>query len=119
VKLEPTARKIFFDPQPPARQYGGVVVEERKIIHVTHVGCAQYFRHKMIEAIEIKVREELAGQVPYRQTAPPPERVKQIVAIEIEMDRLLCIRGIDDQIQYRARRRRVRIRCEYGTTCLK
>src|SRR6202521_2674745 len=69
VKLEPTAGEVPLNPQPPVRQYGGIIVEQREIIHVTHVGCPQYFGHEMIEAIEIKVREELAGQVADRQTA--------------------------------------------------
>src|SRR5215831_1936693 len=82
MKLEPTASKIRLDPQAPARQYGGIVVEQLKIVHVTYIGGAQYFRHEMIEAVEIKVREELAGQIADRQTAAAPEWRKQIVAVE-------------------------------------
>jgi hypothetical protein len=98
MKLEPTAGKIRLDPQVPARQYRGIVVEQREIVHVTHVRGAQYFGHKMIEAVEIKVREELAGQIADRQTAAAPEWRKEIITIKIELDRLLCIRAVDDQI---------------------
>jgi RNA-directed DNA polymerase len=46
-----------------------LVVEQSEVIHMAQVGRAQYFGDEMIEAIEIKVREELAGQVADRQTS--------------------------------------------------
>ena len=42
VKLEPTARKIKLDPQPPLGQDRGVIVEQRDVIHVAHIGRPQY-----------------------------------------------------------------------------
>ena len=68
----------------------------------------------MIEAVEIKVRDELAGQIADRQTAAAPERRKEIVAIEIELYRLLCIRAIDDQIQKPQRRPADDAAAEFG-----
>jgi hypothetical protein len=53
----------------------------------------------VIEAVEIEVGEELAGQVADRQAAAALEWREQIVAIEIEVDRLLRVRGIDDEIE--------------------
>jgi hypothetical protein len=40
VKLELPAGKIMLDPQPPARQYGGIIVEQREIIHVSPTSSA-------------------------------------------------------------------------------
>jgi hypothetical protein len=59
----------------------------------------------MIEAIKIDVCEELAGQIADRQPTAALERRKEIVAVEIEINRLLRIRAIDDRIQKRERRR--------------
>ena len=105
MKLEPAAGKILLDLQPPARQYLWIIVEQREIVHVTQVGRLQDFGREMIEAIEIKLRKELTGQVANGQTAAMAERLEQVVAIEVELDRLLRVRAIDNQVQQRQRRR--------------
>ena len=42
----------------------------RKVIHVTHIRCAQYFRCKMIQRIQIHIGEKLAGEIADRQATP-------------------------------------------------
>ena len=91
VKPEPPADKILLDPQPPSRQYGGVIVEQRKVINVADIRRPQHLGHEMIEPVEIKICEELTGQVPDRQAAAAAERVEQIVAVEIVVHRLLRV----------------------------
>ena len=76
---------------------------QREVVYVAQVRRPQYLGHKVIETIEIKVREELAGQIADRETAAAAEWRKKIVAIEVQVDRLLGIRAIDDQIQKRQR----------------
>ena len=42
----------------------------RKVIHVTHIRCAQYFRCKMIQRIQMHIGEKLAGEIADGQAAP-------------------------------------------------
>ena len=51
------------------------------------IGCPHYFGCEMVKAIKVNVCEELAGEVAYRQPTAAPERSKQIVAVEVEVDR--------------------------------
>ena len=78
-------------------------MEQREVIHVAHIGRPQYFGHEVIEAIEVDVCKKLAGQVADRQPTAAPERCKEIIAIEIEINRLLRVRAIDDQVEKRER----------------
>ena len=74
-----------------------------KVVHVTQVWRPQYLGHKVIETIEIKVAEELAGQVADRQAAAALEWREEVVAVEIEVDQLPGVGGIDDQVEQRQR----------------
>ena len=74
-------------------------MEEHEVIHVAQIGCPQYFGHEVIETIEIKVGEELASQVADRQTATAPEGCKEVVAVEVEIDRLLRVGSINNHIE--------------------
>jgi hypothetical protein len=47
--------------------------------------------------------KKLTGQVSDRQAAPTPQRFEQIVAVEVEVDRLLWVRAIDNQVEKRER----------------
>ena len=52
-----------------------------EIIHVADVAFhSQFLLHEMIEAVEVDVREELAGQIPDGQAVPPDVTVEQILA---------------------------------------
>ena len=52
----------------------------------------------MIQPVEIKVGEELAGQIAERQAAPALQRREQIIAGIVDMHRLLRIRAVDDRV---------------------
>ena len=58
-------------------------------------------RYEVIEALEIQVGEELAGQVADRQAAAALEWREQVVALEVQVDRLLWVGAIDDQVEQR------------------
>ena len=68
VKLESSTDKILLDLQPQIRQHRGVIVEQRKVIHVAQIGRLQDLGDEMIEAIEVNIGEELAGEIADRQT---------------------------------------------------
>ena len=103
VKLQSSTHEITLDPQSPLGQYSGVIIEQREVVDVAQVRRPQHLGHKVIETIEIKVGEELAGQVTDRQAAAALEWHKEVVAVEIEVDRLLRVGGIDDQVEQRQR----------------
>lgn len=53
---------------PPAVECGAIRAEEDEVIHVAHISRhAQPLLHEVIEAIQMDVREKLAGQVADRQ----------------------------------------------------
>ncbi len=105
VKLQSPAGEISLDPQSPIHQVRGVVGEQREVVNVADVRRPQNLGHEMIEAVEIEIGEELAGQIADRQTAAAPERLEQIVALEMQIHRLLRVRAIDNQVQQGKRRR--------------
>src|SRR5262245_48946365 len=101
MKLEPPTSEIVLDPRLPVFEHGGVIVEQREVVYVAHIGRPQYFGCKMVEAIEIEIGEELARQVSDRQAAAALEGGEKVVAIEVKLDRLLPVRGIGDQVHQR------------------
>ena len=53
----------------PVVEGGAVRAEEDEVVHVAHVARhAQLLLHEMVEAIQMDVREELAGQIADRQS---------------------------------------------------
>ena len=111
MQLQPPADEIVLDPPPPFGQHRGIVVEQREIVDVAHIGGAQDLGDEMIEAVEVEVGEELARQIADRQTAAALERREQVVAVEIEIDGFLPVRAIDDisisaSVEAQAMRRR-------------
>ncbi len=73
MKLESSTGKVKLDPQPPFGQDDGIVVEQRKVIDVAHIGRAQYFGREMIETIQIEIGKKLAGQIADGETAAAAE----------------------------------------------
>jgi hypothetical protein len=65
-----SARQEIGDSVPPIRQHRRIVMEQREIVDVANVRRLQHFGAEMIERIEVKVRQELAGEVADRQPAP-------------------------------------------------
>jgi hypothetical protein len=74
VQLETPRGKILLDPRAPACQYGGLIVKQRKVVDVADIRRTQHLRDEMIKAVEIKVGEELTGQIPDREAAAALER---------------------------------------------
>ena len=58
------------NPRAPRFQRFNIVREQRKIIHVTHIGRAQHFGCKMIQRIQMHIGEKLAGEIADGQAAP-------------------------------------------------
>ena len=99
VKAKAPTLQIPLDPPPPLRELLRIVVEQREVVHVPHVPLrAQHFLAEVVEAIEIEVGEELAGEVADGQAAPPFEGGEQVVAGEVEVDGLLRVRAVDDPV---------------------
>ena len=77
-----------------------MIIKQREIIHITNVFFnTQRFFDKMIERIQVDIREKLAGQIANRQAAPPLARREQIVARKIVADRFLRIAAVNDQVK--------------------
>lgn len=88
------------NPVPPDIEATGVVMEQGKIIHVPQVPVSsQHLLAEMIQAVQIDVGEELAGQVADRQATTPAIRGEQIVSGVIAVDRLLGIGPVDDPVR--------------------
>ena len=77
MKLEPPASEISLDPQSPIDQDRGIVVEQREVVDVADIGRLQHLGHEVIEAVEVEIGEELAGQIADRQPAAAPEGSKR------------------------------------------
>lgn len=76
-----------------------IVTEEREIIDIPDIFlCTDPFLDEMIEAVEIDVGEELAGQISDRQSAAAFHRREQIVSVKVCLNLLLGIAGIDDRL---------------------
>ena len=67
-------------------------MKQCKIVHVSQVAfCPEYLLAEMIQAIEIEIGKNLAGQVSERQTSTARIRGEQIIAREKLDDRFLRI----------------------------
>ena len=100
MQFETTTFQIQSNAFPPFGKHSRIVVEQREIVHITHIPLGpQHLLAEMIQRVEIKIGEELACQIANRQAAPPFARRKQIVAGKIQMDLLLRIRAVDYPVQ--------------------
>ncbi len=73
MKDEPPAGEVLLDPRSPIDKTCGIVVEQRKVVHVADVRRLKHLGHEVIEAVQIQIGEELAGQIADRQAATPLE----------------------------------------------
>ena len=81
MQRQASAGEIWRQPIAPAFQDLRVIVEQGEVVDVPNVAPhPQHLRAEMIEAIEVDVGEELAGQIADRQPAPPAIRLEQVVA---------------------------------------
>ena len=100
VKAQPPAFEILGDALSPRLKLLPAVVKQRKVIHVAQVPLRpQYFLAEVVQAVQIQIGEELAGQVANWQAAPTFERGEQIVAGIVKIHRLLRIGTIDDAVR--------------------
>jgi hypothetical protein len=106
VQRQATSGEIGGDPIRPGGQDLRLVVEQREVVDVPQVArSSQHLLAEMIEAIEVDVGEELAGQVADRQPPPAAIGLEEIVARIVEVDRFLGVRAIDDGVEQPQRRR--------------
>ena len=90
------------DAAPPFLEAVGVVVEECEVVHVAQVALrSQDLLAEVVQAVEVDVREELAGQVADGQAAPALERGEQVVAGVVQRHRLLGVGAVDDAVRQR------------------
>ena len=81
VKAQPPALEIFGDALPPHLELFPLVVKQREVVHVAHIPLGpQHFLAEVVQAVQIQIGEELAGQVADRQAAPALEGGEQMVA---------------------------------------
>ena len=98
VQSQTSSFEITIYPPTPFCQDGGIVMEQCKVVDIAHVRCAEHFGGPMVEAVEVEIGRELARQIADRQATPALERREQIVAGKMQVDRLLCIRSVDNRI---------------------
>lgn len=98
MQLQPPPLQETGDACAPLRQRGRIVMEQREIIDVAQIRRAQHFRDEMVASVEIEIGEDLAGEVADREAAPPLEGREQVLAGEMQIDRLLRVGAINDQI---------------------
>ena len=99
VKEQAAPLQKALDPFPPLGELIRIVVEEGEVVHVAHVPLRpQHLLAEVIEAVEVEVGKELAGEVADGQAAPPFEGGEQVVAGEVEVDGLLRVRAVDDPV---------------------
>ena len=90
------------DAEPPVLEAFGVVMEECEVVHVAQVALrSQDLLAEVVQAVEVDVGEELAGQVADGQAAPALERGEQVVAGVVEGHRLLGVGAVDDPVRQR------------------
>ena len=64
VEAKAPTLQIPLDPSVPLRELARIVVEEREILHVANVSLRpQHLFAEVVEAVEVEVGEELAGEV--------------------------------------------------------
>ena len=92
VKAETTPFEVAGDPSPPFVQPLGLVVKQHEIVHVAHIALRpQDILAEMIEAVQIDIGEELAGQVSDGEAPPTLPRREQVVARVVDRNRLWCM----------------------------
>ncbi len=104
---------VLMELQPQLRQVGGhlrfypmeprlVSIKHHKIVYITDiVATLQVFFDKMVEPVEMDIREKLARQVTDRDAAVSMERGQQIIAFKVFTHRLLRVAPVDNQIHQR------------------
>lgn len=86
-------------------KFARIIPEQREVVDVTEIAARpQPLSHVVIELVEIHIREELAGEVSDRQTAPSFDRGQQIIARKVEMNGFLRIGPVDNPIEQPQRR---------------
>lgn len=74
-------------------------MKQCKVIDVSDISLGpQHLFAKMIQPIQIHIREKLAGQVADWQSAPPVMGRKKVVAWEMSVHRFLGVGGVDNRI---------------------
>jgi len=94
VQPEPPALQVAVDARAPDGQHTRVVMEQGEIGNVPDIGGAQHFGHPVVEAVEVEVGEELAGQVASRQPAAAPVGLEQVIAGEVQLGGLLRVGAV-------------------------
>ena len=62
MNFEAKLSQMGFNPEPCLSQEGKIVRKERKIVHVAQIFCGfQLPLDEVVKAVEIDIREELAG----------------------------------------------------------
>ena len=99
MQREPAPGEVHADAPAPLRQHRGAVMEQGEVVHVAQVPQrAQDFLHEVVQAVEVDVGEELAGQVADGQPPAALEGGEQVVAGVVEMHRLLGVGAVDDRV---------------------
>ena len=102
MKPQPPALQKHGDATPPRFELPGVIVKQGEVVHVAHVTLGpQYFLAEMVQAVEVQVGKELAGQIADRQAAPSFQGGKQIIARIVEKDGFLRVGRVDDAVRQR------------------
>ncbi len=84
MQFEPEPFEKSADLLPPVAQERFALPEEEEVIHVAEIAVnAQFLFHKVIEAIEIEVREKLRREAPDRNPPSEVEGREEIVAGEV------------------------------------
>ena len=123
VEPQAAAFEEAGDAVPPLHEPLGVVVEEREVVHIAQVALRpQDLLAEVVEAVEMDVGEELAGQVADGQAPPALEGCEQVVAGVVQVHRLLwglepsTMRSASARVRGQAmRRRRSRLRISWST----
>ena len=98
VKLKAAAFEKTRQAGAPIAEHSRVMVEQREIVHVADIGRFQDLRYKMIETVEIKIREELAGEISNWQPSSPLKGREQRVAWEMQINGFLSVGAVHDAI---------------------
>jgi hypothetical protein len=88
VDVPDTARSLEAQAEPekladaglPVPQLVRLIGEQHEVVHIPHVVAdAERALHKLIERVEVGVREQLAREVPDGQAVVRPERAQSLV----------------------------------------
>jgi hypothetical protein len=67
MQPQAAALQIACDSTPPLSQQRRIVMKQGEVVHIPHIRRAQHLCDEVIEAVEIEIGEELAGEIPNRQ----------------------------------------------------